>query len=288
MKRIVRMMGLCALVMLAVVSCKKNEESAVMTFRATINQPTSDAKTYLGSDHYLYWNSGDAIKVFAIDENDTTSAVFTTQDNAVKVANFSGNIAQSENYYAMYPAGMFSDIIDNETRITATISPTQQFVANGFATNTYPMGARIVDGSLDFEFQGLFGLLAIPMKGNVTIGSIELTDALFNLWGDVIVKINSMDGKGDNNYIKEDPDSRSDEKTITLECGDEGFTLSEEPDTVYFVLRPLACAYGFTITVKDLSGETLFTKSAPQNLSNAIKPQHILLMPEVEITVNEP
>ena len=284
MKKIVRTLGLCALVMLALVSCKKKEESAVMTFRASISQPTSDAKTYLDSDHYLYWNSGDAIKVYAIDENDTTSAVFTTQDNAVKVATFSGNIAQSDNYYALYPAGMFSDFIDDETRISATVSPTQQFVPNGIATNAYLMAAKNVERSLEFKFQGLFGLLAIPMKGNVTIGSIELTDAWFDLWGDVPFKLNQLSWDD----LKGGSDSRSDLKTITLECGDEDFTLSEEPDTAYFVLRPLACANGFTITVKDLAGDTLFTKSAPQNFSNAIKPQRILLMPEIEITANEP
>lgn len=279
MKKTVRMIGLCALIVLAAVSCKKNEEGTTKTFRATLNSPSYDAKTYLGSDNYLYWNSGDAIKVYA---EDSTSAVFTTNDNAMTVANFSGNIAQSDNYIGVYPAACFSDM-DDEGRVIATVPSTQQFVANGFATDTYFMAAQSEDGSPSFDFNGLFGLLAIPMKGNATVGSIELTDAMFNICGDISMILNQI-GKGDGNNLIEVSDSRDKGKTITLDFGTVGYTLSEEPVKAYFVLRPLACAYGFTIVVKDLNGDTLWTKTVPQNLENAIKPEWILLMPE--ITVN--
>ena len=276
MKKTVRIIGLCALVLLAAVSCKKNEGGITKTFRATLNSPNCDAKTYLGSDDYLYWNSGDAIKVFAAD---FTSAVFTTNDNGVTVANFNGNIAQSESYYAVYPASRVSDAENG--RIVISIPSTQQFVPNGIANNSYYLAARN-DGTPSFDFSGLFGLLAIPMKGNATIGSIELTDAMFNLWGEGTSSIDGAKGWGD--FMMEGSDSRSDLQTLTLDFGAEGYTLSQEPVTAYFVLRPLACAYGFTVVVKDLNGGTLWTKTVPQNLDNCIKPERILLMPA--ITVN--
>lgn len=281
MKKNVRMIGLCALVMLAVVSCKKNEESAVMTFRATMTSPTYDAKTYLDSYLDLRWNSGDAIMLYAMDDSQTMidNAVFTTNDEGVKVASFSGNIAQAGTYYAFYPASMAS------SNGNMKASSTQQFVPNGIPTDTYPMACVINDGSMDFQFQGLFGLLAIPMKGNATIGSIEFIDALYKnrLSGEFTLNFEAV-GQDDWNNLMEESDSHNRSSSVILDCGPEGYTLSEVPVRAYFALRPMACSQGFTVVVKDLNGETLWTKDVPQNSSNMIQPERILLMPE--ITVN--
>ena len=278
MKNIFRMMGLCALIMLAAVSCKKNENGDTKTFRATLNPPTSDAKTYLGSDNYLYWNSGDAIKVFA---DDYTSAIFTTNDSDVKVADFSGNIAQSENYIALYPATNVSDV-DENGRVILTIPSTQQYVANGFATDTYWMAARTEDGTPSFNFRGLFGLLCLRLKGEATITSIELEDEMFDLWGNIQTSLNSFD-KGSGIDLMEGSDSRDNRKTITLNFPPEGLTLDNIISTkVYFVLRPLACSQGFTLRVHCDDG-IVYTKTVPGNYHNAIKPDYILRMPEINL-----
>ena len=279
MKKVVRMIGLCALVMLAAVSCKKNEESAVMTFRATLTSPTYDAKTYLGPNFDLYWNSGDAIMLYAFDDDDLNlieTAIFTTNDDGVKVAGFSGSIAQAETYFAFYPASMTKD---GNVKATST----QPFVPNGFPTDTYAMASRITDGSMDFQFQGLFGLLAIPMKGDATIGSIELIEEGFKLSGDFTLNFEAIE-QGDWNNIFEESDPRAGSNSIILDCGTGGYTLSEVPVRAYFVLRPGACSHGFTVVVKDLYGNPLWSKQVPQNTTNVIRPQRILLMPE--ITVN--
>lgn len=277
MKNIFRMMGLCAFIMLAAVSCKKNENGDTKTFRATLTPPTSDAKTYLGSDNYLYWNSGDAIKVFA---DDYTSAIFTTNDSDVKVADFSGSIAQSENYFAIYPASNVGEI-DENGKVIITIPSTQQYVENGFATDTYLMAARTEGDTPSFDFHGIFGLLCLRLKGEATITSIELEDAFFDLCGDLSMSINFGKGKGIDLF--EGSDSRSGGKTITLNFPPEGLTLDNIISTkVYFVLRPLACSQGFTLRVHCDDG-IVYTKTVPVNYHNAIKPDYILRMPEINL-----
>ena len=45
MKKVVRMLGLCALVALAFTACKKNDTQKV-TFTANVAQPVNDARTH--------------------------------------------------------------------------------------------------------------------------------------------------------------------------------------------------------------------------------------------------
>ena len=48
MKKTLRLMGLCALAVLALAGCKKNEQTGTKTFKATISQLNSDARTSIG------------------------------------------------------------------------------------------------------------------------------------------------------------------------------------------------------------------------------------------------
>ena len=102
MKRVIRIMGLCALVALSATSCKKDEQKLTTSFKAELTQPASDAKTHLsGSD--LYWNSGDQIKVFDAEGN---AYPLSTTDNDVMEATFTGEATLDANgsYTAFYPA----------------------------------------------------------------------------------------------------------------------------------------------------------------------------------------
>ena len=100
MKKLTRILGLCALVALATTSCKKdnNTNDSGKSFRATISQPTDGSKTHIGTDDdSLYWNSGDEIKVFV---EDGSSSVFRTTDENVVEATFKGDITETGKYVA--------------------------------------------------------------------------------------------------------------------------------------------------------------------------------------------
>ena len=259
------MMGLCALAALAVVSCKKNEEKAATTsFEATITQPTSDAKTHIGTDNWLMWNTGDAIKVF---DEDGNAATFTTNDNNTKVANFEGEIEASYRYCAFYPAGSTSDAAAGTVNLT--LSATQTYKNGSFETNTYPMTA--VNNGNSFAFSSPCGMLAIPVKGTGTLGSIELTGKdNEQLAGTYAFNLANMTNEFAGNAT-----------TVTLNC-ENGLALDgETAATMFFVLPAGTLANGFTAVLKGTNGTELYRLETASD--NTIVADMIRLMPEVTV-----
>ncbi len=253
-------MGLCALVAIAATACKK-EAQTTSTLKATLTQPTSDAKTHLsGSD--LHWNSGDAIKVFDAVGNDY---LFTTTDANQSTATFTSNEAvEVVGSTAYYPAAAVEKQGEN---ILLTLPATQTYAEGTFGNATYPMAAEYsADG---FTFHSPCGLLAIPVKGTGNLGSIELTSKINeNLAGQLRYNLSGAYQSLDNAQTK-----------VTLECGN--MTLNPDAATTfYFVLPAGVFANGFTAVLKN--GDTeLYTLETTKD--NAIIAEHIMLMPEVEV-----
>ena len=277
MNHSVKIMGLCALMALVATSCQKNEEKLSNTLTAELNQPTCEDKTHIGADDYLVWDAGDQIMVF-----DATWATqnFTATNGGTTHTTFTGNgvIDPSANYYAFYPVNMITGL--SGSIVTITVPATQTYVEGSFATNTYPMAGTNGGSGTAFTFHGLFGVLAIPLTGNCTIGSVELTDAAFNLCGQTTVDFNEYD-LSKSSFVA--PKSENTSRTITLTC-EGGLALTSTPKVIMFALRPLACTYGFTVTFKDLNDNVVYTKTATARLTNTIYPERITLMPTVDIT----
>ena len=248
-------MGLCALVALAATSCQKNEEKLTNTLTAELTQPTCEGKTHIGADEYLVWDEGDQIVVYDLSGGvSTIVGTFTATTGGTTHTTFTGDglINPDADLRAFYPAQMVSGSGSFSTSPLAT----QTYVEGTFAPNTYPMAAT--NNGTSFTFHGLFGVLAIPLIGNCTIGSVVFTDAASNVTAG---------------------------NTVTLVC-EGGLTLSSTtPKIIRFVLRPLSCIEGFTVTFKDLNDNVIFTKTAPENRNNMIRPDYILLMPQVNITI---
>ena len=277
MRQIIRLMGLCALVAFGATSCQKNEMKPTNTISAVLNQPTADGKTQIGASNYLVWSPNDQIMV-----GGTTLATqtFTAMSSGSTHTDFTGgSIDPNEPYWAFYPVNYVTNVDEENGRVTFTVPTTQTYAEGTFATNTYPMAASNRGSGTVFTFQGLFGVLSIPLTGSCTVGSIELTDAMFDLTGETTINVNDMlaaeSGSG----------SKSNGRTVTLLCGD-GVTLSSSPTVFMFALRPLALANGFTITIKDPTGEVITTRTVPRNMRNAIRPEIILQMPTLDLSVN--
>ena len=187
MKKVVRMLGLCALVALAFTACKKDNTQKV-TFTASITQPTSTSRTHaVGFGHHLVWTAGDEIMVFNNGGADETfalpttgtfaqTATFTAEGDGVT---FISNINE-EDYYAFYP----NAIVDGE-RVKMTIPAIQEYVPQrDFATNLYPMVGFNLDENGDycdnFTFTSNAGFLNVAftcpqsMSGQVAITQVVL------------------------------------------------------------------------------------------------------------------
>lgn len=265
MKKTLRLIGLCALVMLAAVSCKKNEEKNV-TFQATLTQPSSDSKTHIDANNNLVWNSGDQIKVYTADNTEASAAVFSTTSNNTMTATFSGTLTESASYTAFYPA---EGVTVSGSKILMPLNAMQTFVDGNMASGAYPMYATGTGET--FTFHSPAGLLMLKFMGSGTIGSVELTDKNgANLAGNYEV----------------DPANNTctfvgNATTVTLNCG-EGVALNTETETVmYFVLPAGVFDGGFTAVVKNTTGGEMYTLSTTR--ANLIVAEKILEMPTVNV-----
>lgn len=287
MKKVTRILGLCALVALATVSCKKDDNNVPQggkSFRATINQPTDGAKTHIGDGNYLMWNSGDEIKVYTADG---TSAVFTTTDADVyEDAVFTGDIKEADKYVAFYPADNASDA--QEGNVILTLPDQQTYEANNFANDAYPMAAYWEGNAgddVDFQFHSPCAVVCLPLKGNAKVTSIDLTGK--NYLTDILAGTLKVDI---NNFDPANPSAGgytpvSAKWTVSLSCGNDGVQLYPNTATnFYFVVAAPHEIFksGLKFVVNYEGGsETLETTK-----DNGLIAETILTMPEKE--VNKP
>ena len=270
MRKTLRTLGLCALAALAIVSCKKNDEqAATMSFEATINQPTNGTRTEIGANNWMIWKNGDAIKVFTADGS--ASAPFTTTADGVPVANFTGQIKDSDSYCAFYPAANVNAEAGSTT-VTLTLDANQIYKNGTFSTNTYPLTAKSDESDKTrFNFHSPCGLLAIPVKGTGTLGSIELTgNNGEKLAGTYTYNLDDMTCQFNGTATK-----------VTLTCED-GLTLNEnEAATMIFVLPADTLSEGFTVVLKGTNDTELYRLET--TLDKTIEPCNILTMDTVKV-----
>ena len=277
MKKTLKLMGLCALAMLALAGCKKDEpNNGKTTVKAAISQPTGNAKTGVGAGNMLIWNSGDRIKVYSDDRNEV--AEFTTNANNVTEATFSSQTEMdvTDGFYAFYPA---DDVTYTGGNFVLTLNAQQTGARNTFGPDTYPMYATYASDK--FTFHSPCALLAVAMNGTATIGSIVLTGA--------------PDEKLNGTYTFNPSDmanstlSDTGTNTVTLTFGQSGLQLqSTVNDTVYFALPAGKLANGFTVQFKDLEDNKLFSKTAAANPINTTSAETILRMPAVTVNAFDP
>lgn len=264
MKKTMRLMGLWALMMLAIVSCKK--ENKTVTFEAKMPETTTMDKTHLGDDNYLVWNSGDQIKVYTEELTDGTAAVFSTTSNNSRTATFSGTLAESSSYIAFYPS---EGVTRSGNNILYPMPANQNYVDGDFAFNTYPMYATSTGTT--FNFTSLCGLLKLSFTGTGTIGSVVLSDNYYEC----------IAGQFEYNVNTGSYGTFFTEPAITMDCGAQGLTLSDAPVTMYFVVPSGYFTHGFTAVLKNLQDEEMYTLSTSQN--NEITAQVIREMPTLNI-----
>ena len=183
MKKVVRMLGLCALVALAFTSCKKNETNGNVTFKATINQPAGE-RTYMEATGLVKWSDNDKIYVFK-GENEYISP--TVNAGGSKDGYFSGdsdflsNLGTPNAYSAFYPVDESSSIGNT---VSMVIPNPQNYVIASFETNLYPMYAANGEGqnpSNVFGFHSDAGVITVAVAKAVdgditsTFDQIEIT-----------------------------------------------------------------------------------------------------------------
>ena len=256
MKKVVRMLGLCALVALAFTACKKNDTQKV-SFTATMPQTTTDARTHVeGMD--LVWDDGNTI---AVVNGEGTVKDFTLVSATDKVATFTAEGADVEFVQALETAdyaAFYPNAVEDGNNVRLTIPAEQNYTTEGvFVNDLYPM-VGFNEGS-NFVFQSNCGFLNVSFKApeNETrqIDRVVLT-ANEQIAGDIVYAKNGL------SYVFEGTNN-----VITMTCDTKQVCYGDLARDFTFVLPEGVLANGFTVEVYD--GETLlgtFTTQNPQNV----------------------
>jgi len=280
MKKVVRMLGLCALVALAFTACKKNDTQKV-TFTGHAAQPTSDVRTHISDGTFLVWSENDQIKIF--NEAGDANMNFTVQSSAGKpgVAVFTADDTEelefvanleSDNYTAFYP----NATLNADDKVVMTIPAEQDyFTGKEIGNNLYPM-VGFNNGTDNFEFMSNAGFLYVAFAvsndseidtytiDKLVLRSKETTDYLT---GNMVYEKDGLtyvfEGTGNVVTLSGDP--------IVLEKGNaKNFT---------FVLPEGALASGFDIELY-LGDELVETFEGQGNGQNTVVAQQFRLMPD--------
>lgn len=283
MKKVVRMLGLCALVALAFTSCKKNDNTNKVTFKATIAQPVCDSRTHLYDMKYLHWDEGDEILVFNNVQN--VNETFTVEAGKFDgmEANFAGDpsflaeIMTAGTYTAFYPVYDVSgdNVILNE------IPTTQTWVhknAGHFADELFPMYAANNDEG-NFVFNSDAGILRI----NLTSNSVPAVP--YNVEKIEIITDSATESlAGTLSYNKENFDLSIDPaenaNKITLLCNNT--TVTDDTKVFDIVVLGGTLGSGFTMKVW-VDGQAHVVST--DNPGNVVVGGHVLNMPGLDATL---
>ena len=212
----------------------------------------------------IVWAPTDNIGVVAVRTNmkssEPVNEFVTDINSASENANFYGAAYLTTDYYAFYP---YSETLKaSYNKFTFTVPCEQKYVAGSFDPKAAPMVAKASLGET-FDFQNLFGLLALQLKGTETVKSItfmaeDASGALMTVGGKYSV---------DMTYVEEPViELKEGQTTLTLLC-ETPVQLSQQPTPFYFVLPP-AEYNSFRIFIETGDGKMMI-KEGTKSLSIA-------------------
>lgn len=314
MKKILKGACIVALVALAFTSCKKKENNAHSIFATTQAVEISDGeRAYVDPDRHIIIEEGDQIMLYNIDYAGGPRSyygVYTANSTGYQNVRFdyqSGplidHMTKADAFFAFYPGQRVNNayLSQNNMGIFDIANKQTYREINGqsvYAERTWAMAAKDeVTTSVDdahFEFQNIMGGVEFKLstnQSNKVVSSIVFEDRVFDIAGDVHLKIDAVDPNEMlwlcNNYNPDNAtymqrlndyrtatgyfvDGDQKGKVITLDCG-EGVALNSTPKSFYIVLRPLAMYGGFTATV-NFTDNTQAVISSTRPVVNMIKP----------------
>lgn len=278
MKKVVRMLGLCALVALAFTACKKNDTQKV-TFTANVPQTTCDSRTQPAYGAYLVWNDNDEIKVFNSEGADMD---FTAQSSSGLPGNALFTAATAEEiefvkdlenaqmpYTAFYPEAT----VNADDNVELVIPAEQTYVEQkGFANTLYPM-VGWNNGTTQFDFESDAGMLVVSFHTN-TEGEVLFVDEVVltaTADNDYLAGTYVYDKAG--NYV----DFIGESNQIVLTSDEDLDIIHSMSREFTFVLPEGALYSGFTVQVKH-DGDILETYVAQPRPQNIIVAQNYTVM----------
>ena len=267
MKKVTLAIILAAIIVFA--GCKKNQETAGTTLKASIEQQKSDdSKTSLNpTNGAIYWSDGDKVLVY----NGTSSATFSLTNGAGftnGTFTYNGEFEITGSTMALYPeTGVITD-----NSVSFTLPEEQNLDQPGtFANGVNPMlGINTSDG---FTFVSICGGLGLSLKGDdIEITAIEIVSEGEMLNGTITGYFNSPD-----------VDIVGGTNSVRLNCAT---TLTSEAKEFFIVLPVGVLSSGFTLNVYDGASYPFFTKTTPTDLT--VELNKVKKMNELVVTKTTP
>ncbi len=263
---------------LLLTSCTKSDEildepiaNNARTFVASIEE--NQTRVHIDGLS-IYWDDDDRISI--LDGTNNVEYAYSCQNEENKFSPITQMSLNAGDVYAVYPYNE-SNSVDANGVITLTFPQTQSYAENSFGQGANTMVAQSSGNKLSFRNVGTYLKLKLWGEG-VNVKSItfagnndeQLSGAANVTFGD--------DGIPTYKWVSS---QSSDNKTITLDCPDEGVELSTnsgEPTYFWLVVPPQTFSGGFTITVTDIEGKE-YVKSTTNSITlerNWIQPMAAL------------
>jgi hypothetical protein len=216
MKKVLKCMGMMALVALAFTTCKKNETTK-HTFHFNAPQLSYESldedRMYVDDNWKGHFEHGDVVMLFNIDEETPTkshAALYGTTEEGVTNVPFVnigyGEIGEDmlDDYYAYYPGGvghMITYLYDGENKCKFYVAPEQEYRPNMIPKDAFYCAAKgegdnvLMHGDVHFYMKPICGVIALRPydAAQRTIKKIEIVDNVFNLSGLVELIIPEVD-----------------------------------------------------------------------------------------------
>ncbi|MBR3488096.1 MAG: BspA family leucine-rich repeat surface protein [Bacteroidales bacterium] len=266
-----------------VTSCKKDVE--FVNFDAVIDHPS---KVYIDENRYPCWNEGDEVKINGTAyglENITGSSALIT------------NVAQSNDYYAIYPVSIAQGTVGASTTVTLPeVQKYKTFGNNHQQRVEIPMGAHTAHnntGQNSLQFKNLCSVVRVKITNNNNATATAGTAAYYanNIANNremQILKITieaqntllsgtgtaTIEGDGESDHIA----ITSGKKRVSLRCNNSTTpmkTLQVGDDAEFDIVLPEFGSAGekvtgdtITITIKTATGMKSFTTQNPVYLGH--------------------
>ena len=235
-----------------------------MQLKAFIDQETVPTRTYLdgdpvASERNTFWIPGDSITVAG---TAGTGVFKNVSADTVSLALFEGLVAESDAYYALYPAVLFPGKEDGdgysmaEGFMDVTIPQVQKFQKNTYATDMVPMVAKFNEGE-NLYFKNVCGGFVIKLTGSETIRSVSFSAQ--DIAGNELPISSrfSVDMNSESYTMTPSLDAGG---TIMVDCG-EGVTLNQTEPTAFHILLPPAVYSRIKVTIASTDGQFMVMNS---------------------------
>lgn len=260
MKRFALYLGIAAVLVASCSTQEKDFQTPIqddVVFYASFEQPVEDGtRVYANEDLLLRWTADDRISIFnKITYNQEYRFIGQTGDyeggfKKVDDPEFMTGV-EIPHVISVYPFQRQTRVSENE-EIIVTLPEEQSYAQNTFGLGDNTM-VSVSSGNL-LQYKSVGGFLVINLYGkNVTIVSITLKgNNGEKIAGDATVTMSL-------NSVPTAVMASDGETEITLNC-DTPVKLGETPEEstrFWFVVPPVTFSKGFTITVKEYTGEVI-------------------------------